>query len=83
MNASEWDNAALTHSHNTHKEKEARELQGRINAYLAAGGKITVIERASMKFKASDAKFNGPSEAEQKKAPDRSFIFSENKPGLQ
>jgi len=83
MNLSSWNDAPLTHSHNTHKEKEAKELQERIDTFLAGGGKVTVIERASMKFKASDAKFNGLSNDEHKKAPDRSFVFSENKPGLQ
>ena len=80
MNLSVWDNAPLTHSHNTHKEKEAEELQERIDQYLANGGKITVIGKGSEFVKLG---FNGLSREEDKKKPIKQFVFSENKPGLQ
>jgi hypothetical protein len=80
MNLSVWDNAPLTHSHNTHKEKEAEELQKRIDKYLAEGGKITVIGKGSEFVKLG---FNGLSMEGEKKKPMKQFVFSENKPGLQ
>jgi len=80
MNLSVWDNAPLTHSHNTHKEKEAKELQDRIDKFLADGGKITVIGKGSEFVKLG---FNGLSREEDKKKPMKQFVFSENKPGLQ
>ena len=80
MNLSVWDNAPLTHSHNTHKEKEAKELQARIDKFIADGGKITVIGKGSEFVKMG---FNGLSREEDKKKPMKQFVFSENKPGLQ
>lgn len=80
LSKSDWDSTALTHSHNTHKEKEAKELQERIDHYLANGGKITVIGKGSEYVKLG---FNGLSREEDKKKPMKQFMFSENKPGLQ